>query len=278
MRVTPSSGHARMSSRLSFDQAEPRRRREVDHELGAVGREHVLAEQHRRRPSTSRGDPLAAQHRRADRHLEQLGVGGARPRRPPIVWVAPPSGDGEQLVERARARRRPATARRRARSGHHTVTRANGSPSARLTRRTRSTVLDAEHLAHVRGGASRSAKSRIRRSDAMPDAGELASIVPSRPSVWRSGSPATNQPKPCRASTRPSSRSTSSARRIVTRLARRTLRTARPRSAAAARPRTRRPRPGAAGRRRSPGSGSSRTCLILVYISVAGASRHRPTT
>ena len=44
-------------------------------------------------------------------------------------------------------------------------------------------------------------------------------MVPRRPSDWRSGSAATNQPNPWRASTRPSSRSASSALRTVTRLA-----------------------------------------------------------
>ena len=44
-------------------------------------------------------------------------------------------------------------------------------------------------------------------------------MVPSRPSDWRSGSTAANQPNPWRASTSPSSRSSSSALRIVTRLA-----------------------------------------------------------
>ena len=52
----------------------------------------------------------------------------------------------------------------------------------------------------------------------MPDARIWSSIVASRASGWRTVSPATNHPKPWRAFTRPSSRSTSSALRTVTRL------------------------------------------------------------
>ena len=165
------------------------------------------------------GDPLAAQHGRADRDAEQLGVvgvgGGGADRL---------DGAAERRRRAARrttlARPRPGTGWAPSSSGHHTVTRANGSPSARLSRRTSSTVVDAEHLAAPAAGRGTKPKSRIRRSERHARARpSWASMVPSRPSDWRSGSAATNQPKPWRASTRPSSRSSSSALRTVTRLA-----------------------------------------------------------
>ena len=59
----------------------------------------------------------------------------------------------------------------------------------------------------------------MRRSEVIPSRLSCSSSVPSRASGWRTVSPATNHPKPWRASTRPSARSTSSALRMVTRLA-----------------------------------------------------------
>ena len=90
--------------------------RELDDELGAVGRVQVVAEQDRPAGRVGR-DALAAQQRRADGHVQQLGVGGLggvgadRLRRPA-------QRDAEQLVERPpldvlarqrRARARPGT-------------------------------------------------------------------------------------------------------------------------------------------------------------------------
>ena len=98
------------------------------------------------------------------------------------------------------------------------MTRANGCPSARLQRRTSSTRRTPSTL-RTRAGAATKPKSRTRRSEAMPASASCASIVPSRPSDWRSGSADTNQPRPWRESIRPSSWSSSSARRTVTRLA-----------------------------------------------------------
>ena len=72
---------------------------ELDDELGAVGREEVLAHQHRPAGGVGR-DALAAQQRGADGDAQQRGVGrlggvGAdRLRRPA-------QRDAEQLVERA---------------------------------------------------------------------------------------------------------------------------------------------------------------------------------
>ena len=246
---------------------------QVDHELGEVGGEHVLADSSTGSPVDRPGDALAPQHRRARRAPRAARRRAADAAAAPIVWVAPPSGDAEQLVERRRARRRPATARRRTRSGHHTVTRANGSPSARLSRRTRSTVSHPSTW-RTRGGAFTNRKSRTRRSRLTPSAASWLSMVPSRPSVWRSGSAATNHPKPWRESTRPSSRSTSSARRTVTRLAAYALGQL---GLAGQQP------PGAELARlgdparelvgdRS-GSGSARTCPILVYTRAPAAGK-----
>ena len=47
--------------------------RQLDDELGAVGREEVLAHQHRPAGGVG-GDPLAAQQRGADRHVQQRGA------------------------------------------------------------------------------------------------------------------------------------------------------------------------------------------------------------
>ena len=90
------------------------------------------------RPGVVGRDPLAPQQRRADRAPEQRGVGGARRRRRRSSGSRPAAG--RRAVRRtAAARRRRGTAAGRASAGHHTVTTANGSPSARLTRFTRST-------------------------------------------------------------------------------------------------------------------------------------------
>ena len=63
------------------------------------------------------------------------------------------------------------------------------------------------------------ANSVTRRSAWRPPPSSCSSIVPRCSSRWRTGSVATNQPNPWRAATSPSSRTTSSARRTVTRLA-----------------------------------------------------------
>ena len=94
--LTESAGHStrRRPAGLSDGSANG----QLDDELGAVGREQVLAHQHRPAGGVGR-DPLAAQQRRADRDAQQRGVGrlggvGAdRLRRPA-------QGDPEQLVER----------------------------------------------------------------------------------------------------------------------------------------------------------------------------------
>ena len=111
-----------------------------------------------------------------------------------------------------------------------------------------------------------------------------------RSRLWRTGSVATNQPKPWRAAIRPSSRTSSSARRTVTRLA--------PNSAdisasdGSTEPAGASRAPLRAARRRSPGSGSASslsiryvvvlvrrmvtTCIIVVYMS-DDRHRHRHT-
>ena len=219
-------------------------------------------------------DPLAAQHRRADRHLEQLGVGGSRQRGADGLRRAA-ERHGEQLVERRALDVGPRQRRRRVGSGHHTVTRANGSPSARFSRRTRSTCSTPEHRPHARGGAATKPKSRIRRSATMPALGELRLDRAEPAEVWRSGSAATNQPKPCRESTRPSSRSSSSARADrdpagVVRCGE--LGLARQQ---AARGELARLDPAAAGRRRSPGSGSH---ALVLYLSTCTDDASGSTT
>ena len=124
--------------------------REIDDELGAVGREDVLAHEDRLAVAIG-GDPLAAQHRRPDRHAEQTGVVGADEVGADRLRGAAQL-DIEQFVERAAARRPGATGWRRASAGHHTVTTANGSPSARLTRFTRSTWSTPSSLRTRSGG------------------------------------------------------------------------------------------------------------------------------
>ena len=104
---------------------------------------------------------------------------GRRPRR---RWSASPRR------ARRRSARRTATRSTSARdsaapscSGHHTVTRAKGSPSARLSRRTRRTVPGAEHGAHPGGGRARSgSRGCAARTDArLGRAGSRS--CPSRP-------------------------------------------------------------------------------------------------
>ena len=65
---------------------------------------------------------------------------------------------------------------------------------------------DAEHARAHAAGAATNPNSSTLRLDAMPASASCASIVPSRPRVWRSGSAATNQPTPRREPTSPSSR------------------------------------------------------------------------
>ena len=181
-----------------------------------------------------------------------------------MVCTAPPSAHRQQLVERRPLDVGPATARRRASSGHHTVTRANGSPSARFSRGTSQHRVDAEHLPDTRPARRTNAKSRMRRSERTPEASSCSSMVPRRASGWRTGLaghepaealPGVDQPL--------GSRSTSSALRIVTRLAL---------YAAGQLGLARQQSPGgelaglhpcAAGRRRSPGSGS---CALVLYL------------
>ena len=86
--------------------------------------------------------------------------------------------DAEQLVERRPLDVGPRAARRRAASGHHTVTRAKGSPSARLRRRTRSTVSHAEHLAHPRRGGRRSGSRGPAGPTRRPSSASWLSMVP----------------------------------------------------------------------------------------------------
>ena len=101
-------------------------------------------------------------------------------------------------------------------------------------------------------------------------------MVPRRPRLWRNGSVATNQPKPCRESTSPSSRSTSSARRTVTRLAAYVfgqLRLGRQQ------PRPLRGRPtrvAGAGRPRCSGTGSG--ALVLYLSTYAGGGKRPPVS
>ena len=98
---------------------------QLDHELGEVAGEHVLGEQHRpavgrrvTRSHTSAGEPTGTPSTSASAAGDSGpdGLGG------------PAERDVEQVVERrpaTSARDRPAPSA----SGHHTVTRANGTPS-----------------------------------------------------------------------------------------------------------------------------------------------------
>ena len=127
---------------------------------------------------------------------------------------------GEQVVERARARRRPRETRRRVRPRTHTIDQREGLVVGEVD------ALDPQHLGvHVerqcgrdRAGAATNPKARIRRAACAPAASTAASIVVTRPSGWRTGSSAANQPAPWRLTTSPSRRSRSRARRTVTRL------------------------------------------------------------
>ena len=103
--------------------------------------------------------------------------------------------------------------------------------------------------------------------------------MPRRPSVWRSGSAATNQPKPCRESTSPSSRST--LERLADRDPAGVVRcaTARPRSAGAARGELARLDPPAQVVGDLSVADLDRTCPILVYIrSQVNAGQQRETS
>ena len=71
----------------------------------------------------------------------------------------------------------------------------------------------------TRSGGATKANSVTRRSAWRPPPSSWSSIVPRCSSRWRTGSVATNHPKPWRAAISPSSRTSSSARRTVTRLA-----------------------------------------------------------
>ena len=127
--------------------------------------------------------------------------------------------DVEQLVER-----RPLDVGQR-----QLARRALGAPHGDAGERLAVGQVEPPHLEHASrrrapaapaGGAATKPKSRTCGARTRcPASASWASMVPSRPSDWRSGSAATNQPKPWRASTQPSSRSTSSALRTVTRLA-----------------------------------------------------------
>ena len=106
------------------------------------------AEQHRAARRVG-GDPLAHQHRRAHRDLQQLGVAGAGGIGADGLGGARRRSTGEQVVERgcctwARLSSAPRS------SGHHTVTRAKGSPSARLSRRTSSALSTPSTGPHAR--------------------------------------------------------------------------------------------------------------------------------
>ena len=169
------------------------------------------------RPVAVRRDALATQHRRPDRHLEQRGVARVDHGRADRLHRA-----AERLVEQL-VERRPLDVGP-GQVGAEVLGAPHRDPGEGLA----VGQVEAAHLEHRRrrrapgGPAAAPAtkpKSRMRRSDRTPDSASCASIVPSRPSDWRSGSTAANQPKPWRASTSPSSRSSSSALRIVTRLA-----------------------------------------------------------
>ncbi len=69
----------------------------------------------------------------------------------------------------------------------------------------------------TRSGAGSKANSSILRSDSLPTPSTCDSIVANDSKLCGTGSVATNHPNPCRAAISPSSRTSSSARRIVTR-------------------------------------------------------------
>ena len=71
------------------------------------------------------------------------------------------------------------------------------------------------------GGRPRRRRTATRRDSCRPDRGPRTTRAGTCPSarVWWKEPPVTNQPEPCRLSTSPCSRSSSSARRTVTRLA-----------------------------------------------------------
>ena len=149
---------------------------ELDDELGAMRREHVLAQQHR--PPVGVGsDPRAAQHRRA-RGMRSSSASSASAAAAPIVCVAPPSGHCRAARRTASARRRRATACCPSSAGHHTVTTANGSPSARLSRLTRSTWSVPSTARHAARAAVEGELEDPPLGPAARRASSCASIVP----------------------------------------------------------------------------------------------------
>jgi hypothetical protein len=74
-------------------------------------------------------------------------------------------------------------------------------------------------MRRTRSGGATNANSITLRSPRRPLSWSWSSIVPRCSRRWRTGSVATNQPNPWRAAISPSSRTSSSARRTVTRLA-----------------------------------------------------------
>ena len=173
---------------------------------------------------TSTGPPvgigrgaLAAQHRRPDRHLEQRGVARVGHRGADRLHRA-----AERLVDQL-VEGRPLDVGA-GQVGAEVLGAPHGDPGEGLA----VGQVEPAHLQHRRrrraagGPAAAPARSRSRgcgARSARRTRPSCPSIVPSRPSDWRSGSTAANQPNPWRASTSPSSRSSSSALRIVTRLA-----------------------------------------------------------
>ena len=258
---------------------------QVDHELGAVGGEHVLADAAPvarptdavMRSQRSTGEPTG--------HPEQLGVVGASPRRRRCVCTAPPSSTSEQLVERRALDVGPGELGAELLGAPH---RDEGErlavgqvqpPDLAAPCRAPSTS------AHARRGGARSAKSRMRRSRvARPRPASWPSMVPRRPRrlAQRVGG---HEPAETLAGVdealvaqhleRPADRDPAGLV-VVRQLG---LAGQQPPGAELARLDA-----GGAARRRSPGSGSWRTCLILVYIALVDASDphapdvHRPRT
>ena len=148
MRVTPSAGHARMSRVCHSTRLSPvGDGRSTTNSVRCAGNTCSLSSTGS--PSTSRVVRSAQQHRRADRHLEQLGVGRLGQRRRDRLGRAAESS--RRAARRTGARSTSASDSDAPRSlGHHTVTRANGMPVGEVQPPHLEHLLDAEHLAHAR--------------------------------------------------------------------------------------------------------------------------------
>ena len=113
-----------------------------------------------------------------------------------MVWVAPPSSHVEQLVERRALDVGQREVARPSSVGHHTVTRANGCAVGEVEPAHPQHAVDAEHRAHAGGRGHEPEVEDPPLGARCPTPASCASIVPSRPSDWRSGSAADEPAEP----------------------------------------------------------------------------------